>query len=276
MSGVFGESEDQGQSGESEAKETEGTIDEGRIACIVLSIGSPALSVTPDDAARFYQQINPTWSGRHQIHVSCTSSEIPLDGEGLSTVVWHALDLEFVSRLAQGGCTVFVQDCNLASQPDSTRVPAAFCTFVPSGEKQIIMCGSDTPIPMCSAAFEPKDPSLSSGLPFSKLKHIFLFTDRDGASVTSSQAVTSVIESVTGQPMEAINIRIPISLVRHSAVGVLLAQEGRFPDIGLVEIEKGQPQLAREIRQGTLTLCCRPVKTSDSGEQVGVVAIYSR
>jgi hypothetical protein len=109
-------------------------------------------------------------------------------------------------------------------------------------------------------AEQPKETAseeVASGLPYSALERIFLFTTGDGPAAWNAPAVSQMLEASVGTKIDTIRNEVPRDVVGQCVVGELLKPDGSLSDAAWRAMASHQPDLVQQARQRLLRVCIR-------------------
>lgn len=109
-----------------------------------------------------------------------------------------------------------------------------------------------------------------SGLPFSALEQVFVFTTGEGRTVFESAKVAEVVQDAVGEPLSDVRQRIPMDVVGHADVGVQVLIDGSVPEKAWRAMNAIKPAIAEKAQAGLYEVCIRPF----SVENNDVVALF--
>ena len=104
---------------------------------------------------------------------------------------------------------------------------------------------------------EPGKEEIASGLPFSALERIFLFTTGDGPTAWDAPAVAEMLETTIGTDINTIRTDVPRDVVGQCAVGELLKPDGALSEKAWGVMASHQPNLVQQARERLLRVCIR-------------------
>jgi len=252
-------------------------LDESQIAGILVIISSPTFDMSEDDAIELFAKRNPTWSRRHNVKLLRTDRQISEEVEGRE---------EVFSKMVSSGYpgisdeySVLVQDGNLTTVNRETGIVrekvifGLFTFFRSDMGKKIVMFGN-LEIKFRHNEFQITKPELLTNRLFSDLEHIYIFCEDFGEDISSSVPVGIIIENMVNQPMEVINNRIPLTVIRHSSVASMAPNTVTFPEKGLQEIETDFPGLSNNLETYGLELFFKAFTINNSGNKAVVLLVY--
>lgn len=106
---------------------------------------------------------------------------------------------------------------------------------------------------------------LSSGLPFSALERIFIFTTGDGPTASRSPVTARMLEATTGETLDQIRREVPRDALTHCSFLEALRGGGTLPDAAWRAIAGLDLLLVQQAREGLYRICIRsyPIETND-------------
>lgn len=113
----------------------------------------------------------------------------------------------------------------------------------------------------------------SSGMPFSALEQLFIFTTGDGPSIWSSEIATSVLEATIGENLDRIRQSTPRDVIFNCDLAQLLKRNGAITDAVWRAMAVREPSIVARARQ---KLCRTFVRTFnlETDTVVAVILFY--
>jgi hypothetical protein len=133
-----------------------------------------------------------------------------------------------------------------------------------------------TPAPASELA-DPAAPLMTapSGLPFSALEQVFIFTTGEGRSVFESQLASHKLEDATGEAVEKIREMVQVNVVGRVDAGVEMMNDGSIPDKAWRAISAIKPEIAERAKAGAYDYCVRTV-LSENNDVVTLLLFYKK
>ena len=126
----------------------------------------------------------------------------------------------------------------------------------------------------CGEVKSSTNPRLSSNLPLSSLKRIFIFTNGDGKTVLSCPVASGILMDTAGAPLNDFLGKVPFDVIARSNVGALITQTHQFPDsawMAMSRIDAASTQLAQS---GTYKSVIRTFDNPNTKESGACVLLY--
>jgi len=157
-----------------------------------------------------------------------------------------------------------------APQPAMARAETEPARPVTEAEPSPRQRAAAAPAVPATATAEAEEPpalaqQLSSGLPFSALERIFIFTTGDGPTASRSPVTVRMLEATTGEKLERIREDVPRDALTHCSFLEALRGGGSLPDAAWRAIANLDLALVQQAREGVYRICIRsyPIETND-------------
>jgi hypothetical protein len=121
----------------------------------------------------------------------------------------------------------------------------------------------------------PLHRQLSSGMPFSSLEQIFIFTTGEGPRVWESDAAVRMFHAVIGEELGTIRAYTPRDVVSNCDLNDLLGRDGTLSDSVWRAMSTRQSQLVQQARDGVHRICVRTFRIEDDSV-VAMVLFYNK
>ncbi len=140
--------------------------------------------------------------------------------------------------------------------------------------------GADSSIESIGATNEPQTASIansgiSSGMPFTALEQVFIFTNGEGREVMQSSVATTMLEKVIGTDLEAIKERAPRDVFGRCKIAERVRGEGKVPGSAWRAMSALKPELIQQARGGKYHTCVRTF-VIDNEEAVAIFLFYNK
>ncbi len=167
-----------------------------------------------------------------------------------------------------------------APVPPAALEPAAAATAdagaaAPESAAADAMTASAAPSTDLDKAVIPAPPQIASGMPFSALEQIFVFTTGDGPAVWESSMAIRMLEGITGEKLDTIREAVARDVFGRCDIGQRLRRDGTIPESAWRAMWSLKPDLVQEAQKGAHRVCVRtfPVET---GDVVAVFLFYNK
>jgi hypothetical protein len=169
----------------------------------------------------------------------------------------------------------------IASAPVATAPVAVEPAKKPAEPPKPVMVAAAQPAPATPAP----DPELAnpatlletapSGLPFSALDQIFIFTSGEGRSVFESQLANQKLEDTVGEKVDKIRESVQVNVVGRVDAGVEMMQDDSIPDKAWRAITAVKPDVAEQAKAGAYQFCVRTL-LSENNDVITLLLFYKK
>lgn len=121
----------------------------------------------------------------------------------------------------------------------------------------------------------PAQPEPASGMPFSALVRIFVFTTGDGPAAWHAPEVMRMLEATIGVDIGTIRLDVPKDIVGQCAPAELFKQDGTLSETAWRVMATYQPDLIQQARERLLRICVRTFRMGD-GTVIALVLFYNK
>jgi GYF domain 2 len=125
------------------------------------------------------------------------------------------------------------------------------------------------------AAQPPGEPRVSSGLPFSALEQIFIFTTGEGRLVFESKATVETLQDTINETLGTIRERISVDVIGRADFGGQVIREEAIPDKAWRAMFTIKPELTQQARDGSYQICVRSF-SADNKDTITLVLLYDK
>ncbi len=122
---------------------------------------------------------------------------------------------------------------------------------------------------------DPPQDQLASGMPFSALVRIFLFTTGDGQAAWHAPEVVQMLEGSIGVDIGTIRLDVPRDIIGQCAVNELWKPDGSLSDAAWRAMATHQPNLIQQARERLLRVCVRTFRIG-TGTVAALVLFYNK
>jgi hypothetical protein len=169
----------------------------------------------------------------------------------------------------------------VATTPVATTPVAVEPAKKPAEPPKPVMVAAAQPAPATPAP----DPELAnpatlletapSGLPFSALDQIFIFTSGEGRSVFESQLANQKLEDTVGEKVGKIRESVQVNVVGRVDAGVEMMQDDSIPDKAWRAITAVKPDVAEQAKAGAYQFCVRTL-LSENNDVITLLLFYKK
>jgi hypothetical protein len=169
----------------------------------------------------------------------------------------------------------------VSTAPVSTAPVAAEPAKKAAEPPKPVVIASAQPAPATPApASELADPAAlletaPSGLPFSALDQIFIFTSGEGRSVFESQLANQKLEDTVGEKVDKIRESVQVNVVGRVDAGVEMMQDDSIPDKAWRAITAVKPDVAEQAKAGAYQFCVRTL-LSENNDVITLLLFYKK
>jgi hypothetical protein len=117
--------------------------------------------------------------------------------------------------------------------------------------------------------------TVPSGLPFSALDQIFIFTTGEGRSVFESQLANQKLEDTIGEPVDKIRDQVQVNVVGRVDAGVEMMHDGSIPDKAWRAIAAIKPDVAEQAKAGAYQFCVRTL-LAETNDVITLLLFYRK
>jgi hypothetical protein len=119
-------------------------------------------------------------------------------------------------------------------------------------------------------------PAVASGLPFTSLEQIFVFTTGKGRPLFDSATFKQKINAIVGEPLNVIRAKLPVDVIGHMDLRVEeTLEDGAIPDQALRTMSMVRPFVAGRAKEGLYHVCIR-VLLAETNDVVTMFLFYSK
>jgi hypothetical protein len=126
------------------------------------------------------------------------------------------------------------------------------------------------PEPKSEPPPSPATLPVSSGMPFSALEHIIVFTSGEGQAALQSKATAKMLQDIVGEDLATIRSKVPRDVVANCDIAERVRREGTIPDSAFRAMATLNLPLVQKAREGVFQICVRtfPLETK------GIVTVF--